>query len=191
MYSRLPPIPVPFSSHFPHHTDVTPFLCSGLMVVGHRLDCYSLLSVVFAVFFFGHPPVTVPSRRTSPNLFPPSRCACLQSASRCHARQGITLRRQFAISFSHRSECFFIALIAFLFRRFVCLVPPNGGHGHVYQKALRAEVEEDILVLISCILTHLHYPTLPHSVYYPPPPRRPAQQLLSTRLRIAYLYRRL
>ena len=38
-------------------TPTTPFLmCSGLMVVGHRLDCYSLLSVVFAVFlgFPGH-----------------------------------------------------------------------------------------------------------------------------------------
>ena len=60
MYSRLPStqpqMPVP--SHPPRAYIITPtsrpfLMCSGLMVVGHRLDCYSLLSVVFAVFH-GH-----------------------------------------------------------------------------------------------------------------------------------------
>lgn len=49
---RSPSIPSP--SHLHYNADVTPFLmCSGLTVVGHPLDCYSLLSVVFAVFH-GH-----------------------------------------------------------------------------------------------------------------------------------------
>ena len=54
--------------------------------------------------------------------------------------------------------------IAFVFR-LVYLVSSHGGHGHVYQKASRAKVEEDIFALISCILTHLHPPLRhPHSI---------------------------
>lgn len=45
--------------------------------------------------------------------------------------------------------------------------PPMGGYGHVYQKALRAKVEEDIFALMSAsspTFIPLHTPTLP-----PPP----------------------
>jgi hypothetical protein len=79
--------------------------------------------------------------------------------------------------------------IAFVLRLLVCLVPSHGGHGHVYQKALRAKVEEDIFALISRILTHVHpsptnIPTLPRLF-----PCRLARRLSSTMLRVAYLYR--
>jgi hypothetical protein len=183
-------------SHTPrahHHADVMPFLmCSGLMVVGHRLDCYSLLSVVFAVFH-GHP-VTAPSHRTSSlSSRSSSRCACLQLGLSLWypARQDITFRRQFAISFSHRSECFFIALHCF---RVSSSCPPGSllwGSRPCVPKGVEGKVEEDIFALISCILTHLHpYPQYPHST---PPTlaystsRLLAHQSSSTRLRIAYL----
>jgi len=55
--------------------------------------------------------------------------------------------------------------IAFVFR-LVYLVPSHGGHGHVYQKASRAKVEEDIFALISSILTHLDPP--PSDIPTPP-----------------------
>ena len=58
--------------------------------------------------------------------------------------------------------------IAFVFRLLVYLVPSHGGHGHVYQKASRAKVEEDIFALISCILTHL--PPPPSDIPTPPIP---------------------
>jgi len=81
--------------------------------------------------------------------------------------------------------------IAFVFRLLVYLVPSHGGHGHVYQKASRAKVEEDIFALISCILTHFHPLRHPHPVPIHPAysPHRPAHRLSSTGLRIAYLYR--
>ena len=128
--------------HFPsRHADVTPFLmCSGLMVVGHRLDCYSLLSVVFAVFH-GHP-VTVPSHRTSshsphahpPDAHPPTRPLCDALLVRIsHSVVSLQSLSRTALNVS------LLCYVAFVFRRPVCLVPSHGGHGHVYQKALRAK----------------------------------------------------
>jgi hypothetical protein len=155
------PVPsIPFPLALTLHADVTPFLmCSGLMVVGHRLDRYSLLSVVFAVFH-GHSrhgslaqDILSLSSRSS------SRCAYLQLGLYVYpACQDITHRRQFAISFSHRSECFFIALHCFRVSSLRLPGSLSWGHGYVYQKAWRAKVEEDIFALISCILTHLHSP---------------------------------
>jgi hypothetical protein len=104
--------PPPSRPH--HHADVMPFLmCSGLMVVGHHLDCYSLLSVVFAVFHghSGHGSLaqdilSLPSRSSS-------RCAQLQLGFFVASCLSGYHSPSFAISFSHRSECFSIALHCF------------------------------------------------------------------------------
>ena len=181
MYSRPPFNTItlrcwsPFLSFLPPRADVTPFLmCSGLMVVGHCLDRYSLLSVVFAVFH-GHPShgslaqdilslfALTPSMRT-----PPTRPLC-----------GILLVRisLSVVSFQSLSRTALnVSLsryVAFVFRLLVCLVPSHGGHGHVYQKVLRAKVQEDIFTLISCILTHLHLPLPTSPLHFYPSPSIP------------------
>jgi hypothetical protein len=140
-----PPLLIPVPSHsIPsrthHHTDVSPSLmCSGLMVVGHCLDCYSLLSVVFTVFH-GHPGHGSSHRTSSHSHAHLPRCTCLQLGllvTPC--LPGITLCRQFAISFSHRSECFFIVLRCF--RVSSPRLPGflHGGSRSMYQKALRTK----------------------------------------------------
>ena len=183
----VPFLPLPLA--FTLHADVTlPLMCSGLMVVGHRLDRYSLLSVVFAVFH-GH------SRHGSLaqdilSLFTLiSRCACLSnSASLC-----ILLVRTSLIVVSLQSlprtalNVSLLRYIAFVFRLFVCVVPSHGGHGHVSKgvkgKSRRRYIRTNIL--------HPHppspspnIPTLPRLF-----PCRLAHRLPSIMLRIAYLYR--
>ena len=79
--------------------------------------------------------------------------------------------------------------IAFVFRLLVCLVPSHrGGHGHVYQKALRGNSRRYIRTNI-CILTHLPTPTINIPTLSTPahsPSHRLDRQSLSTRLRIAH-----
>ena len=160
--------------------DVTPLSRSGLMVVGHRLDCYScfLLFSQFSSVIPGHGSLAqdilqsftlIPDAHTSnpascgtPSV-EPTTVVISQSLSR--TALNVSLSRY----------------IAFVFRLLVCLVPSLGVMV-MYQKALRAKVE-DILLLISYI-PHLdpHHPT-----YYPP--YRLAHQSPSTWLRIAYFYR--
>jgi len=166
-----PQMPVPFPSCTHRHADVTPFLmCSGLMVVGHCLDCYSLLSVVFAVFH-GHP-VTVPSHRTSshpPHAHPPDVRPPQLGPFVMPCLSGITLSRQFAISLSHRSECFFIALRCFRVSSSRLPGSLSWGSRPCVPKGVEGKVEEDTLPLISCVLTHLQHPrSTPPSPSHPP-----------------------
>ena len=111
--STLSSRPLP-SSRSPPRRRYASLTFSNLMVVGHRLDCYSLLSVVFTVFI-GHPGHGSLAQDIPQSLHAHlSRCASLQLGPLCRpARQGVTLRRQFAISFSHRSPRFFFALHCF------------------------------------------------------------------------------
>jgi len=136
---------------------------------------FRLLLFAFRCFrsFHRSPPVTVLSHRTSSHSLhahPPDAHTSNLASLWCPACQDTTFCRQFAIPFSHRSERFFIALNCF--RISSSRLPgslPCGGRGHVYQKALRAKVEEDIFALISCILTTpTSIPTLPHQ--HPPIP---------------------
>jgi hypothetical protein len=150
MYPLSPLTPSPqmsIPSHPLSRSHSTPTLrlpscVSGLMVVGHRLDRYSLLSVVFAVFH-GHPRSRFP--RTGHPLTP-------RTSSDVHASNstpsGVSLvgTSLSAISLQSPSRTALnVSLsryIAFVFRLPVCRVPSHGGHGHVYQKALRAKVED-------------------------------------------------
>ena len=145
-------------------------MCSGLMVVGHRLDCYSLLSVVFAVFLGlpGHGSLAQDilslSSRSS------SRCAFLQLGpfvmpclSGYSSPSSVCSLSRTALIVS------LLRYVAFLFRHLVCLVPSHGGQGHVYQKALRAKSKK----IHRTNILHPHppstsplYPT--HSRLFPP-----------------------
>ena len=181
-------MPVPFlPSSLSHITDVTPFLtCSGLMVVGHRLDCYSLLSVVFAVFSSVIPGHGSLVQDIPP--FPPHssfRCAYLQLGPVWYpARQGITpvVSPQFLAPLSMFLYCAtLLSCFVFSFAWF-----PPVGVTHMCIKRFEGKVED--IRIISCILTHLHpYSTtldfrLSPLLLAPSPSSSP-------RLRIAYLYR--
>jgi hypothetical protein len=179
---------LPSPSCILRHADVTPFLmCSGLMVVGHCLDCYSLLSVVFAVFH-GHP-VTVPSLRTSshfPHAHPPD--AHPSNSALCDALLARVSPSVVSLQSPSRTALIVSLLryVAFLFRHLVCLVPSDGGQGHVYQKALRAKSKK----IHRTNILHPHLPST--SPLYPTPttyshPCSLAHQPPTTRLRIAYI----
>lgn len=141
IFSRLPLDTIAFGCRYPPlsfalilHADVTPFLmCSGLMVVGHRLDRYSLLSVVFAVFHghFGHGSLALDILShfalILPMGIPPTRPLCGVPLVR------ISLSVVSLQSLSRTAlNVSLLRYIAFVFRFLVCLVPSHGSHGHVY-----------------------------------------------------------
>lgn len=163
-------------------------MCSGLMVVGHRLDCYSLLSVVFAVFHghSGHGSLAqdIFSLAHPPDALTPN------SASLWSLLVRVSLSVVSSQSLSRTAiNVSLLRYIAFVFRLLVCLVPSHrGGHGHVYQKALRGNSRRYICTNI-CILTHLPTPTINIPTLSTPahsPSHRLDRQSLSTRLRIAH-----
>ena len=165
--SNVPPSPIPRyhfdaglsfpSSRSHHHVDVTPLLmCSGLMVVGHRLDCYSLLSVVFAAFSRSLP-VSVLPHRTSSNPFSASRGVLI-----------VRVSPPVVNSFSHRSQCFFIALHCF--RVSSSCLPGSLSSRSCATCIKRRQVKSRRYIrIISCILAHPH----PHSITPPPPVTSP------------------
>jgi hypothetical protein len=154
--------------------------------------CYSLLSVVFHVFH-GHPShgsLAQDILSLSSRTF--SCCVRLQLGPWwCPTCQDIAFRRQFAISFSHRSECFFIALRCFRVSSSRLHGSLSWGHGHVYQKAMKGKSRRYVRTNI------LHpYPSLPSPLHstpsnshlpHPFPPRRLARRSSSARSRVAYL----
>jgi len=186
------PVPSLPSSRLHYHADVTLFLmCSGLMVVGHRLDCYSLLSVVFAVFH-GHSrhgslaqDILSLSSRSS------SRCAP-QTWPLCDILLVRTSLSVVSLQFLSRTalNVSLLRYIAFVFRLLVYLVPSHEGHGRVSKgvegKSRRRYIRTNILHPHPPPPFPLrHLPTPTHSAYSP---CRLAHRLSSTRLRIAYLY---
>lgn len=125
------PVPPPPLLTLTYYTDVTPLTYSGFMVVGHCLDCYSLLSVVFAVFP-GRSPSRFPRTGHLPNpltlILPmgilPTRplvVPCLSGSLSVVSSQSL-YRTALNVSF--------LRYIAFVFR-LVCPVPSHGGYGHV------------------------------------------------------------
>lgn len=154
--------------------------------------CWSLFRLLLFAFrrfrsFSRSLPVTVPSHRTSSDpLSLVSRCAHFNSAFCSALLAGASLFVVSSQSFSRTAlNVSLLRYIAFVFRLLVCLVPSHGGHGHVYQKASRAKVED--IRIISCIPAHYHHSITPMSARHPS--CRLTHHLSSPRLRIAYLYR--
>lgn len=137
------------------------------MVVGHRLDCYSCFPS-FSQFSsvtprHGSLAQDIPQSFTLIPDVPTSNLASCGTPS--VGSTTVVISQSLSRSALNVS---LLRYIAFLFRLLVCLVP-SSGVTDMYQKALRAEVEEDIFPPISYIPATYRLPhLLPFSSPRPP-----------------------
>jgi hypothetical protein len=160
----------------PPHTDVTPLMCSGLMVVGHRLDCYSLLSVVFAVFL-GHPghgslaqDILSLFTLIPPMRVPPTWPLCGALLVRNYSVVSLQTPSRTALNVS------LLRYIAFVFRLLVCLVPPIWGSRTCVSKGVEGNSRRRYIRTNILHPHHSHFH--PHST--PPTPPIPLPVALPT-----------
>jgi len=183
------------------HTDVTPLLvCSGLMVFGCRLDCYSLLSIVSVVFIglprsrfsrTGHPLTLF--TLILPMRIPPTWPLCGALLARIPlsviSSQSLSHTALFLYCATLLSYLYCATLLSYLVFSFAWFSPMWGSRTRVSKgvdgKSRRRYIRTNIL--------HPHH-SHPHPHSTPPtsaysPLRCLAHQSSSTRLWIAYLYR--